>query len=278
MRITASIVTYHTKTDDLDRLLACVEASSIEKLYVIDNSGNDSLRDYFAKKTAVKYVYNGANLGYGAAHNIAIRESIKRGAEYHIVMNTDIYWHDNVICTLLRYMDTHPRCGLIMPKILYPDGKTQYLCKLLPTPFDLFIRRFLPLKSIKRKCDNEYELHWSGYDKEMEVPVLSGCFMFMRNTVLEEVNGFDERYFMYAEDIDLCRRIGRYARTIFYPYVSIYHEYEKGSYKSKKLLKYHTTSVIKYFNKWGWLHDKERNEKNNMCKTLIRNLSAEMEC
>ena len=104
----------------------------------------------------------------------------------------------------------------------------------------------------------------------MEVPSLSGCFMFMRCSVLKQVGGFDERYFMYAEDLDLCRRIGEVSKTIFYPKVSIIHEYGKGSYKNKKLLKYHIISVIKYFNKWGWFWDSKRRYKNQECVKRIK--------
>ncbi len=105
----------------------------------------------------------------------------------------------------------------------------------------------------------------------MEVPSLSGCFMFMRVSVLREIGGgFDERYFMYAEDLDLCRRIGEVSKTMFFPKVSVVHEYEKGSYKNKKLLKYHITSVIKYFNKWGWLFDSKRKEKNQYCINSLK--------
>ena len=89
-----------------------------------------------------------------------------------------------------------------------------------------------------------------GYDKVMEVPSLSGCFMFIRTDVLKQIGGVDKRVFMYAEDVGLCRRVGEVTRTMYYPEVSVVHEYEKGSYKNRKLLKYHMCSVIKYFNKW----------------------------
>jgi hypothetical protein len=164
-------------------------------------------------------------------------------------------------------MEENDKCGLVMPKILYPNGNTQYLCKLLPTPMDLIVRRFIPSHAYKEHRDYDYEMQWSGYDKIMEVPSLSGCFMFLRCSALKEVNGFDERYFMYAEDLDLCRRIGQRYKTMFYPYVSVFHEYEKGSYKNKKLLKYHIESIVKYFNKWGWFFDKEREERNSQIKS-----------
>ena len=160
-------------------------------------------------------------------------------------------------------MDGHPEVGQVMPKVFYPNGELQYLCKLLPTPMDLLCRRFIPYKKYIEKRNNRYELRFTDYDSIMEVPSLSGCFMFIRTDVLKEIGGFDERFFMYAEDIDLCRRIGKVSRTIYYPLVSIYHEYEKGSYKNRKLFKYHICSVIKYFNKWGWLFDSERKERNN---------------
>lgn len=103
----------------------------------------------------------------------------------------------------------------------------------------------------------------------MEVPYLSGCFMFIRTKVLEKVGLFDERFFMYLEDTDLSRRIHKISKTIYYPYVHIYHEYGKGSYKNLKLLKYHIDSAIKYFNKWGWFFDKERDFIN---KTTLKKL------
>ena len=138
---------------------------------------------------------------------------------------------------------------------------------------DLIGRRFIPHKSYQARHDYSYELHWTNYDKIMEVPSLSGCFMFMRCSVLKQTGGFDERYFMYAEDLDLCRRIGEISRTMFYPEVSVVHEYEKGSYKNKKLLKYHIKSVIKYFNKWGWFFDSKRKKRNIECLNQFKTLN-----
>ena len=217
-----------------------------------------------------KIVYiHSANLGYGSGHNIGIRKAVEKGAIYHVVLNPDIYWNDSVIETLSHFMDSHSDCGLVMPQILYPNGNIQYLCKLLPTPMDLFGRRFIPIRKYQEKSADRYELHFTGYDKVMEVPSLSGCFMFMRVDVLMKVGGFDERFFMYAEDVDLCRRIGEISKTMFYPMVTVYHEYDKGSYKNRNLLKYHLCSVVKYFNKWGWVFDKKRVQRNRECLAVL---------
>lgn len=271
---TASIVAYHTPIDELSYLLDCIVQSSIDILFLIDNSTNDSLRELESKSSKILYIHS-TNLGFGHGHNIGIQKAIEKGSKYHVVINPDVYWELGVIEKLADFMDTHPNCGLVMPKVLYPNGDLQYLCKLLPTPMNLFGRRFLPFKGLLAKMDEEYELRFTGYDKEIEVPSLSGCFMFIRTEVLKKVGGFDERYFMYAEDMDLCRRIGEVSKTVYYPGVSIVHAYDKGSYKNKKLLKYHICSVIKYFNKWGWFLDKKRQIINRECLRRLKSISNE---
>lgn len=259
--ITASIVCYHHRFSEIKKVIDCLLCEPVTVVYIVDNSSNDYLRELEKLSTCIRYIHSD-NLGYGAGHNIAIREAIEIGATYHIVINPDIYFEKGVLGKLVEYMDRNPAVGQVMPKVLYPDGQIQYLCKLLPTPMDLIGRRFIPWKRFLRRCNEKYELHFTGYDSIMNVPSLSGCFMFMRASVLQKIGGFDERFFMYAEDVDLCRRIGEVAETIYFPEVCVYHAYAKGSYKNKKLLRYHICSVIKYFNKWGWFFDRKRREIN----------------
>lgn len=267
--ITASLVTYHTKISEFLRLLECVKNSSISILYIIDNSSNDMLRNYVESSKRFIYIHS-ENLGFGHGHNIGIKLATQTASEYHIIINPDIYWDGDIVGSLKEFMERNTDCGNVMPKILYPNGDVQYLCKLLPTPLNLIVRRFIPIRIIKDKIDRKFELHDSNYDKVMEVPYLSGCFMFIRTDILREIGGFDERFFMYAEDVDLCRRIGEVSKTLFYPFVSVYHEYGKGSYKNKKLLKYHLLSIIKYFCKWGWFFDSYRKKTNIKCLKSLK--------
>jgi len=269
-KINGSIVLYHDEKEKVKKTIrSFLNTNLAAKLYLIDNSSNDNLKELKNIYERIEYIFNNANLGYGKAHNIAIRKSIDENIKYHLVLNPDIYFEEGVLEELYDFMEKNPDVGLVMPKVLYPDGKIQYLCKLLPTPFDLFGRRFLnkgPLKKYIEKRNEIYELRFTGYNKIMEVPYLSGCFMFIRTEMLKKVGLFDERFFMYLEDTDLSRRIHRVAKTIYYPYVHIYHEHQKGSYKNLKLLKIHIESAIKYFNKWGWFNDPERETINK--KTL----------
>lgn len=265
--ITASIVAFHTPISDLMRLLKCAVDSKIDCIYIVDNSSDDSLREIQQLSSKVKYIHS-LNLGFGHGHNIAIKKAIESGAKYHVVINPDIYWTDPVIKQLSEYMDANTDCGWVMPRILYPNGDIQHVCKLLPTPINLFARRFLPFNKAVKRMNDHYEMRFTQYDKEMQVPSLSGCFMFLRVDVLKQVGMFDERFFMYMEDLDLCRRVASVSRTMFFPKVAVYHVYEKGSYKNKKLLKYHLCSSFKYFNKWGWIFDKKRVDLNKTCIKL----------
>ena len=265
--ITASIVTFYTNLIDLKRVFNCVLQSPISKLYIVDNSSENSIKEFVEQYPIVEYIAN-INNGYGAGHNIAIKKAINNKAKYHIVLNPDIYWTENIIEQLKNYMNQNSDVGQIMPKVFYPDGRLQYLCKMVPTPIDLIFKRFLPTK-LARKRLYKFQLRFSGYDKIMNVPYLSGCFMFFRVSALKEVGLFDEHFFMYPEDIDITRRMHAKYKTIFYPYVSIIHAHAAASKTSKKMLKIHIVNMIKYFNKWGWVFDKQRQEFNrNLLKEL----------
>ena len=266
MNLTASVVLFNTPRSQIESLFRSVIGSKcVEVFYIIDNSPNDKWRileeEYADCGTKIRYIHN-ANLGYGASHNLAMHEAIESGVIYHVVLNPDIYFGAEVLTALVRFMDENPDAAYVLPKVIYPNGEIQYLCKLLPTPSDLIFRRFLP-KSWGVKRNDRYCLKSCGYDKVINPPCLSGCFMFMRLATLQENDiFFDDGYFMYCEDFDLIRRLHRVAKTLYYPDVTIVHDHARESYKSKKMLWVHIKSAVRYFNKWGWAFDRERREMN----------------
>ena len=270
MKISASIVLYKTDPEELKHVYQCFIQSQVSfQLLLIDNSPDDRLKDVL-NEGCVTYLYTGQNIGYGRGHNLAIKEILNK-SEFHLVINSDISFLPNVIGSLVEYMTQHPEVGQIMPKVLSPDGEMQYLCKLIPTPFDLIFRRFLPPTLLKRRKE-KFQLLFTGYDKIMEVPYLSGCFMFLRTASVKEVGLFDERFFMYPEDIDLTRRINEKYKTIYFPEVFIIHDHAKESYKKGGMLLIHTANMIKYFNKWGWFYDLKRVKTN---QSILRKLNYE---
>lgn len=257
--LTASIVLFNTPRAQIETVVKSVaDSGCVEQLYIIDNSPNDKWRILEKAHPFVRYIHN-ENHGYGSSHNLAMREAIEAGSDYHVILNPDIYFDKGVLAELVRFMESNTDAAYVLPRVTYPDGELQYLCKLLPTPSDLIFRRFFPKTKRLLKRNDRYELRMSGYDKIMNPPCLSGCFMFLRLSTIKEHNlFFDEKYFMYCEDFDLIRRIHRVAKTLYYPEVSIVHNHAKASYKNKKMLKEHIKSAVRYFNKWGWFFDKER--------------------
>ena len=268
--LTASIVIYNNDPKVLQKAISSFLNTDLKvKLYLIDNSPTDQLQTTF-DDPRIHYIFNNKNLGYGAGHNVAIREAINHRSLYHLVLNPDVYFDKGVLEALQVYMNKNPDVGLVMPRVLYPDGSEQRLCKLSPAPKDQFYRRFMPIRSVLEKRNKLYELHGADFNKEMNIPFLSGSFMFLRIEALKEVGLFDEKIFMYLEDADLTRRLHIHYRTMYYPKVSIVHEFFKGSHRSWRLMSYHIKSALYYFTKWGWFTDKERDSINQ--KTLQREL------
>ncbi len=251
--INASIVLYHTPAPEVQKIVRLLRlCPEVDEIWLIDNS--EIMTEAFMFLPAT-YIFNKANLGYGRAHNIALEKSLKTEAKYHLVLNSDIEFTPDVITQLVRFMDSHSDVGHTMPLVRYPDGSIQYLAKQLPTPFDLISRRFLPHSWTKHRNarfeNHEFYQQPDYKTKLLEVPYLSGCFMFLRTDALRKVGLFDPRFFMYPEDIDLTRRINQHYRTVMYPAIEITHNHTKGSYKSFRLLWIHITNMIKYFIKWG---------------------------
>lgn len=260
--ITISLVLYNTEEREVKKAISSLLATNLNlKIFLVDNSSKDFLKELANIDSRIEYIFTGKNLGYGKANNLIINKVLQE-TEYHLVMNPDVYFEKGTLEALYDFMQANENIGLTMPRIYHYDGTEQKLCKLLPTPRDLFIRRFIPDGKYKDKISRIYNMWDADYNKQMDVPFLSGSFMFMRSSVLKQVKGFDERFFLYCEDLDLCRRIGQISRTVYFPGAKIYHGYQKASYLNTKIMLIHSTSAIKYFNKWGWIFDKERKRKN----------------
>ena len=271
-----SIVLYHPKWEQevMPLVGELLRVKCLRKIYLLDNSEKDWLREHVDMEKSpaslpltntipsvssgkIRYMAMPENLGYGRAHNIALRESAYYKTDFHLVMNSDIRVKAEDIDAMCERMEAYPLVGQLMPKVVNPDGSQQYLAKRLPSPLDVFGRRFLPawMMTRRNKC---YELRDMDLSHPINAPYLSGCFMLLRTKAAVEAGLFDERYFMYPEDIDLTRAIHRNYLTLYYPEWTIVHNHARGSYKDKHLLRIHIQNMCRYFNKWGWIWDRER--------------------
>ena len=239
----------------------------IECIYVEDNSPDTKLKELFEPYRNVNYAHID-NRGYGHAHNKAIRRAIDEGSDFHLVINPDVRWDGVILERLIDEMNKHDNCALLQPRIIYPDGRLQHTCRLLPTPLDVFAKRFLPAFLFKKRL-KRYLLPESAYAKSFNAVYMQGSFMLFRTSCFSEIGLFDERFFMYPEDIDITRRTRSFFSAIYYPDISIVHDHQAASSRNLKMLWVHIVNMIKYFNKWGWFFDKNRRTLN---KQLLKDI------
>ncbi|MDH6148863.1 MULTISPECIES: glycosyltransferase family 2 protein [Paraburkholderia] len=193
------------------------------------------------------------NVGYGRGHNLAIQ---RFKSEYHLILNPDIDLERDALTTALDFFDANREVGLITPRIGDQEGRIQYLCRRYPTLVDLFIRGFLP-RSIHRLFEKRlarYEMRdlINEHDIVWDPPIVSGCFMLFRTSVLKKLDGFDPRYFLYFEDYDLSLRTHELARIAYAPMVRVLHHGGGASRKGSAHVRMFAASAFKFFRRFGW--------------------------
>ena len=265
--LTASLVCYKTPVAELEPLFRLLQGSIAPRIewVAVDNAANDAPALAAELQASVerhggRYLPS-ANVGFGAAHNLAMRAldsaDVPTDAALHLMVNPDILFEPDVLSALLRVFEAHPEAVRVMPRVQFPDGREQHLCKLLPTPVDFALRRFLPtsLHGLVQGRLDRYELKGLPDAPSAAVPFLSGCFVLARWSVLRATGGFDDRYFLYMEDVDLCRRMAAHGSLLYWPAAAVTHGYHRGSHRSFKLMLAHLRSCVTYYNKWGWFRD-----------------------
>jgi GT2 family glycosyltransferase len=262
MKITSCIVLYRNDITMLQNAInSILKTGRMDKLFLFDNSPTDELK-ILAEDSRIEYIHNPANPGFGASHNLAIQKATTLESKYHFIVNPDIYFEGDVISPMVDYMINDITIGMMMPQILNEDGTIQNLPKLLPNPFSILKRKIKKPEWAHQKFINKYELREVSKDVVYNAPVLSGCFTLLNLDAIKKVGMYDDSFFMYFEDWDLSRRMHQQYKTIYFPKVSVVHEYKSGANKNPKLFKIFVNSAITYFNKWGWFFDAERKKIN----------------
>lgn len=265
-KFSGSIVVYNSNTEFLKLIITkFLSLSSNSKLYVIDNSPHRTNFN-FGFSEGVVYDFVGSNIGFGAGHNKALKMAKDFGSQFHFIINPDVTFDENVITEMLDFASDHSDVGLIMPKILGTDGSLQYLPKLLPSPLSLILRKIFYLLNWPIKFITKYELRNLPDDKVSYIPIISGCFSLLNLKAVGDNAYFDESYFLYFEDWDLSRRITYKLKTVYFPFVSVVHDYQSGANSNLFLFYQFMRSACIYFNKWGWFFDSYRKLVNK--KTL----------
>ena len=184
--ISASLVAYHNSKNEIKSVADAFLASGLNcLLFIVDNSSNRDL-EVICVDERIEYIYNDSNVGFGTAHNIAIKKAMSMKIEYHFILNPDVNFQPDIVVSLIDKIKSDPEIGAIMPKVLNLDQSVQYLPKLLPSPSLLLIRVFRPLRWLLQGKYRNYVL-MNNEDIEQNVPSLSGCFSLYNLSVLREI-------------------------------------------------------------------------------------------
>lgn len=195
---------------------------------------------------------DGVNRGFGAGHNLTFDAA---GCEFHLVLNPDVELADEALAAALAFMDEHAECGLLVPAITGEDGQAQYLCKRYPSVFDLLLRGFAPRWLRARFAGRlaRYEMRDAIADRVVwQPPIVSGCFMLLRSSLLRQLQGFDPSFFLYFEDFDLSLRAAAWTRIAYVPAVRVVHHGGFAASKGVRHILLFVRSAITFFNRHGW--------------------------
>lgn len=235
MQLSIIIVNYNVKAF-LENALYAVQRSlaGIEsEVIVVDNASDDGSVEMIQQKfPSVRLIVNENNVGFGSANNRAM--SVAQG-EYILLLNPDTVVQENTCSVMLDFMNSHPEVGIAGCKVLNPDGTLQLACRRsFPTPWIAFTR-VVGLSTLfpASKLFGKYNLTYLNPDEPHEVDAVSGSFMIVRRQVYEQLGGFDEQFFMYGEDLDLCYRAKQAGWKIFYtPATQIIHYKGESTHRS----------------------------------------------
>lgn len=251
--LTGSIVLFEENLTDLDGTINSFLNIPIanKKLYLIDNT-DEKFFEYVFVHEIIEYTSIEKNIGFGSGHN-SILDKISEISDYHLILNPDVSFKENVIPNLILELEKHHDVAMIAPKVLFPNGNHQYSCRRYPVVRELLARRFKFLKPIFKSKVNKGEYREKDLSEPFFAEYLTGCFQLYKTEDFIQLNGFDERYFLYMEDVDICKKIDKLGKKkLYYPKEEIVHILKQGSLKNVNLFMSHLTSAIKYFLKWGF--------------------------
>lgn len=256
-----SIIIVHTFEKNLVRqTLKGIRRSAPElqfEIIIVDNNPpagvKEVIDDLFPEAV---YIPLSKNKGFGGGMNEGIRRA---KGEYVLIFNPDIIIQPGSLETLKTYMDEHPEVGVCGPKLLNPDGSLQYSCFRQPTSFIPAYRRTpLGLLPVGKRAVDAHLMKDFDHEDTIEVDSLIGAALFTRHDALKDVGLFDERFFMYYEDNDLCRRFWEKGyKVVYHPRAEMVHYHRRASADgnlfnqlTSRFTWIHISSAMKYFWKY----------------------------
>jgi GT2 family glycosyltransferase len=257
--LSIGIVTYNHSlvlARTVNAALANLPAQLRAQIWVLDNGSSDKsvevARQLADADRRVTVIESGKNEGFAKGNNRILQ---RVDSDYHVFLNPDVTLTPGALDRLVDFLRAAPDVAVVCPRVHFEDGRLQSLNRRHPTVVDLFLSRFAPATSRPRfvRRIQRYRMEDVGYEQPCEVPFVSGAFMCCRTSVLKDVGGFDDRYFLYFEDVDLSRKMQHAGwRTVYCPDAVVTHGWQRATHSSQAHMRLFCVSAMRYFNKWGW--------------------------
>ena len=244
----------------LESLSRSVDLSGCQ-IYVVDNNSQDNSCEFIKSSfPSVNIIRNCTNVGFGCAHNQVIKCT---NSKYILILNPDIYVPHDGVARMLSFMEQHPNAGAVGCRLLNPDFSLQYSCRRFPNCFTILLRGIQKIRNskfeIRNSCRSYFLLDFD-HKTPTDVDWVTGACMLLRRQALEQKGLFDEKYFLYYEDADLCYRMWPDWQVFYYPHVYMVHHHLRQSHKLKnaKQLLTHIRSALRFFSKYGLFPHRRR--------------------
>jgi len=255
-KISIIIVSWKIK-DLLKKCLASVESAAAGlavEIFVVDNASDDSTIEMVKSDfPAVRLIANRQNLGFAKANNLALRQA---SGDYVLLLNPDTELQPDILKKSIDFFQSRPAAGALGAKMSYPNGQPQPSVRRLPAVWPILLmllklpKLFPRLKSIANYLAVDFD-----YSREQTVEQIMGAYIFMPRRVLEQIGLLDERFFIWFEEVDLCRRLRDAGYEIWFnPEVELIHHGGK-SFSQQALIANQWiffSSALKYFLKYGF--------------------------
>lgn len=268
MKLSICLVNYHSE-NALRRFLETVtdyRPDCLHEVLIMNNGSQENLKD-LARDFGdwVKIHHSGKNVGFGKAQNAAVK--LAQG-EYVLICNPDVEVQEGALDRLLEFADQQKDFGVIGPRLLYVDGGVQESARRFPRISDLVVKR-LGLSKMFPKGMKKYLMKGHNFFSPTKVDWLVGAVMLMKREQFLKIGGFDDRFFLFFEDTDLCRRLHEEELGVWYlPDSEFFHSKERlserGFWPFKKVFWIHLASAGKYFWKWGKKDLKDHKDLNDL--------------
>ena len=262
------IVNYHHShmlDNCLESVYRTIEKIQFEVILVDNSSKDDGLESILKRYTKIQFINNSKNVGFARANNQGAKIA---SGDFLLFINPDTIMIEDAVEAMLGYIRSDSSIGILGPKVLNPDQTTQFSCRKFPTVWSGLFNRYSLMTRLfpNNRYSKDYLMLDYDHNSICSVDWVSGCCMMMSESTLKKTGGFDENYFLFIEDVDLCRVIKEQGlRVVYFPNAKIFHKISSSNARAtpQMIIKRHQ-GMIYYNQKYG--------ETNFVIQSLINSI------